>query len=192
MGVMQSYTQPPPLVEVLQQLLLALPAAARVCPTKNASTDWTKDEIPPRHWFTRTGLTNGRHAKRHATLPTARQARGAAPHLWRGIDPQTRTPIGRRLRRRNTRNTAAPLVHAYTADQWASCKATHNPTDEARLCETAFNASSFSSRGVAVQQVETHLKANFETVFSLDKAQGLKPGAFEVRCKSNSLRPTVG
>jgi hypothetical protein len=28
-----------------------------------------EDKIQPRHWFTRTGLTNGRHAKLRATLP---------------------------------------------------------------------------------------------------------------------------
>ena len=38
------------------------------------------------------------------------------------VDPQTRTPIGRR------RNKATSLVHTYRADQWASFKATHNPT----------------------------------------------------------------
>jgi hypothetical protein len=41
-----------------------------------------EDEIPPRHWFTRAGLTNGRHAKR-CTAPTRghghrRQHRGPA------------------------------------------------------------------------------------------------------------------
>jgi hypothetical protein len=40
----------------------------RVCPT-NSNTDWTEDEIKPRHWCTRTGLTNGRRSKLHATLP---------------------------------------------------------------------------------------------------------------------------
>jgi hypothetical protein len=30
-----------------------------------------KDEIKPRHWFTCTGLTNERHVKLHATLPTS-------------------------------------------------------------------------------------------------------------------------
>jgi hypothetical protein len=34
-----------------------------------------EDEIPPRHWFTRTGLTNGRHAKLHKTLPGNRLSR---------------------------------------------------------------------------------------------------------------------
>jgi hypothetical protein len=38
------------------------------------------------------------------------------------VDPRTRTPIGRR------RNKATSLVHTYRADQWASFKATHNPT----------------------------------------------------------------
>jgi hypothetical protein len=37
------------------------------------------------------------------------------------VDPQTRTAIGRR------RNEATSLVHTCRADQWASCKATHNP-----------------------------------------------------------------
>jgi hypothetical protein len=27
-----------------------------------------EDEIQPRHWFTCTGLTNGRHSKPHTTL----------------------------------------------------------------------------------------------------------------------------
>jgi hypothetical protein len=38
------------------------------------------------------------------------------------VDPQTRAPIGRR------RNKATSLIRTYRADQWASCKATHNPT----------------------------------------------------------------
>jgi hypothetical protein len=29
-----------------------------------------EDEIKPRHWFTHTGLTNGRRSKLHATLPS--------------------------------------------------------------------------------------------------------------------------
>jgi hypothetical protein len=45
------------------------PSAARVRPA-NTNADWTEDKIKPRHWFTRTGLTNGRHAKLHtAPLP---------------------------------------------------------------------------------------------------------------------------
>jgi hypothetical protein len=40
------------------------------------------------------------------------------------VDPQTQTPIGRR------QNKATALVHTYRADQWASFKATHNPTHE--------------------------------------------------------------
>jgi hypothetical protein len=48
------------------------------------------------------------------------------------VDPQTRTPIGPR------RNEATSLVHTYRADQWASCKAAHNPARrEARSSETA-------------------------------------------------------
>jgi hypothetical protein len=40
----------------------------RVCPT-NTNNDWTKTKIQPRHWFTYTWLTNGRHAKLYTTLP---------------------------------------------------------------------------------------------------------------------------
>ena len=32
-----------------------------------------EDGIQPRHWLAYTGLTNGRHAKRHTTLPVARE-----------------------------------------------------------------------------------------------------------------------
>jgi hypothetical protein len=44
--------------------------AARVSCT-NTNSDWTKTKSRPRHWFTRTGLTNGRHSKR-ATQPLPR------------------------------------------------------------------------------------------------------------------------
>jgi hypothetical protein len=33
------------------------------------------DEIKPRHWFTRAGLANGRHAKLHTTLPMSTSGR---------------------------------------------------------------------------------------------------------------------
>ena len=42
--------------------------------------------------------------------------------LGRESASQTRTPIGRRIHK------ATSLVHTYRADQWASFKATHNPT----------------------------------------------------------------
>jgi hypothetical protein len=56
---------------------------ARVCPT-NTNADWTKTKSRPRHWFTRTGLTNGRHAKLHATLPMA---------TWMEAASSTETPL---------------------------------------------------------------------------------------------------
>jgi hypothetical protein len=49
-----------------------------------------QDEIKPRHWFTRTGLTNGRHANlhTHTTLPTVIVAtvrmKGATRHRLSG------------------------------------------------------------------------------------------------------------
>jgi hypothetical protein len=39
------------------------------------------------------------------------------------VDQQTRTPVGRR------RNKGTSLAHTYRSDQWASLKATHNPTE---------------------------------------------------------------
>jgi hypothetical protein len=36
-------------------------------PHHNQQHRLDEDEMKARHWFTRTGLTNGRHAKRHTT-----------------------------------------------------------------------------------------------------------------------------
>jgi hypothetical protein len=69
MGVVQSYAQPYLLGAQAKGAHLrgpggGAPTMARVCPT-NANTDWS------RHWFTRTGLTNGRHSTPHTALPPA-------------------------------------------------------------------------------------------------------------------------
>jgi hypothetical protein len=39
-------------------------------PTHKHEHRLDEDEIKPRHWFTRTWLTNGRYAKLHTTLPS--------------------------------------------------------------------------------------------------------------------------
>jgi 2'-5' RNA ligase len=50
MRVVQSYTQPS-------------------CRHHEHEHRLDEDEIKPRHWFARAGLTNGRRAKLHTTLP---------------------------------------------------------------------------------------------------------------------------
>jgi hypothetical protein len=55
------------------------------------------DEIKARHWFTRTGLTNGRHAKRHATLPGEELRAGFPPDAVAGparVLPQLAQQLG--------------------------------------------------------------------------------------------------
>ena len=64
---------PPPMRDserLLIMLFLEFPAlpAARVDTTNN-NTDWTKTKPSHASLVRDTGLTNGRHAKRHATLP---------------------------------------------------------------------------------------------------------------------------
>jgi hypothetical protein len=66
-------TPPPPR---LTRSCIEPTAAVRVDPT-NKNTDWTEEEMKPHHWFTRTWLTNGRHAKLHTSLPMAAPADGS-------------------------------------------------------------------------------------------------------------------
>jgi hypothetical protein len=90
---------------------------ARVDAPTNTNTDWTKTKSRPRHWFTRTGLTNGRHAKRHTTRhATLVSTEHKHEHQ---LDEDEISPTS--------------LVHTYRADQWASCKATHNSTRNPRV-----------------------------------------------------------
>jgi hypothetical protein len=67
--------------------------------TTNNDTDWTKTKQSRTSLVHDTGLANGRHAKRHATLPTWRgrpragstppRPTAAAPGAWRGTGPPT-------------------------------------------------------------------------------------------------------
>jgi hypothetical protein len=67
-------------VSAAEPAAAAAAAAARASST-NTNTDLDEDEGKPRHGFTHTGLTNGRHSKlhtQHTTLPAARVVREAA------------------------------------------------------------------------------------------------------------------
>jgi hypothetical protein len=44
-------------------------------------------------------------------------------------------------------NKATPLVHTRRADQWASCKATHNPTPVSSAAASGYGGSERNARG---------------------------------------------
>jgi hypothetical protein len=61
--------------------------------TTNTNTDSTKTKSRPRHWFTRTGLTDGRHAKLHTALRWCRSTgSGSARRQGRPARRRPRTP----------------------------------------------------------------------------------------------------
>ena len=119
---------PNPPYRAVSELVYARAGADRVLLGGSAHTntdaDWTKTKSRPRHWFTRTRLTNGRRAKLRATLPSRSAGKRRTPSGARGRCPHH----GEGLPHKREHRLVTSLVHTYRSNQWASFNAAHSPT----------------------------------------------------------------